>query len=77
MMLSCHGFCKHINYLEGSRNIGKRNNMRVQGFPNRMMSVHVNMLCALVINRSSSNLNSTSVVSIERSRIRLRKTKLK
>ena len=76
MMLSCHGFCKHINYLEDSRNIGKRNNMRVQGFSNRM-TVHLNFLCALMINRISSNLNSTSVVSIERSRIRLRKTKLR
>ena len=74
MTLSCHGFCKHINYLEGSRNIGKRNNMRVQGFPKRM-TVHLNMLCALMINKMSSNLNSTSVVSIERSRIKLRKTR--
>ena len=76
MMLSHHGFCKHISYLKGSRNIGKRNNMRVQGFPNRM-TVHLNMLCALMINRISSNLNSTSVVSLERSRIMLRKTKLR
>ena len=76
MTVSCHGFCKHINYLEGSRNIRKRNNMRVQGFPNRM-TVHLNMLCALMINRISSNLNSTSVVNIERSGIRLRKTKLR
>ena len=73
MMLLYHGFCKHIRYLEGSRNIGKRNNMRVQGFPNRM-TVHLNMLCALMINRISNNLNSTSVVNIERSRIKLRKT---
>ena len=75
MTLSCHQFCKHFSYLEGSRNIGKRNNMRVQGFPNRM-KVHLDMLCALMINKISNNLNSTSVVSIERSRIRLRKTKL-
>ena len=76
MTLSCHGFCKHISYLEGSRNIGKRNNIRVQGFLNRMI-VHLNMLCAFMINTISSNLNSISVVSIERSRIRLRKTKLR
>ena len=76
MTVSCHGFCKHISYLEGSRNIGKRNNMGVQGFPNRM-TVHLNMLCALMINMISSNLNSSSVVNIERSRIRLRKTKLR
>ena len=48
MMLSCHDFCKHISYLKGSRNIGKRNNMRVQGFSNRM-TVHLNMLCVLMI----------------------------
>ena len=76
MTLSCHGFCKHICYLEGSRNIGKRNNMRVQGFLNRM-TVHLNMLCKLMINRINSNLNSASVINIERSRIRLRKTKLR
>ena len=76
MTLSCHGICKHISYLESSRNIGKRNNMRVQGFLNRM-TVHLNMLCVLMINRISSNLNSPSVISIERSRIKLRKTKLK
>ena len=71
MTLSCHAFCKHISYLEGNRN-----NMRVQGFSNKM-TVHLNMLCALMINRISNNLNSTSVVSIERSRIMLRKTKLR
>ena len=27
MTLLRHGFCKHINYLEGNINIGKRNNM--------------------------------------------------
>ena len=76
MTLSCHGFCKHVSYLESSRNIGKRNKMRVQGFPNRM-TIHLNMLCALMINKISSNLNSTCVVSIERSRVKLRKTKLR
>jgi hypothetical protein len=53
----------------------KRYNTSVYSFPNRM-TVYFNMLGTLMINRISSDLNGTSIISMKRSGIRLRKTKL-
>jgi hypothetical protein len=75
MALSCHGFFEYVNYLEINENMRKRYNTSVQGFMNRMTD-YLNMLHTLMVNRVSSYLNGTSIISMKRSRIRLRKTKL-
>lgn len=75
MTLSDHGLCKHINYLKIKGNMRKRNNRSVQCLPNRM-ALHLNMLCSLMINGISGNLNGTIVINMKRSQIRLRKTKV-
>jgi hypothetical protein len=75
MTLSCHGLREHINYLKISGNMRKRDNTIVQGFPNRM-TAYLNMLRTFMVNRINSYLNGTSIVSMKRSGIRLRKTKL-
>jgi hypothetical protein len=53
----------------------KRYNMSAHSFPNRM-TVYFNMLSMLMVNRISSDLNGTSIISMKKSRIRLRKSKL-
>jgi hypothetical protein len=75
MSLSGHGLREDVSNMEISRNMRKRYNMSVHGFSNRM-TVYFNMLGTLMVNRISSYLNNTSIISMKRSRIRLRKTKL-
>ena len=75
MALSCHGLREHVSYLEINGNMRKRYNTSVQGVPNRM-TVYFNMLHTVMVNMINSYLNDTSIISMKRSRIRLRKTKL-
>ena len=75
MTLSCHGLCKHICNLEVNRNMRKGNDMIVQYFPTRM-TVHLNVFGTLMKDRIGSNLNGTSVVNMERSRLGLNITNL-
>lgn len=73
--LSCHSLGEDVSDLKIRRNMRKRDNTIVYGFSNRM-TVHFNMLSTLMVNKISSNLNDTSIISKKRSRLRLRKIKL-
>lgn len=75
MALSCHGLREDISDLEISRNMRKRYNTSVYDFSNRM-TIYFNMLGTLMVNRISSYLNGTNIMSMKRSITRLRKTKL-
>jgi len=73
MALAGHYFCKDISNLEVTGNTRKRNDTSVQCFSNRV-TIHLNMLCVLMINKIKYNLNSTSVIIMERNAIRLGET---
>ena len=75
MTLSCHGLREHIFNLEGSRNMRKGKDTTIQYFPNKM-TVHLNVFGTLMKDGIGSNLNGTSVVSMERSRLELNITNL-
>ena len=75
MTLLCHSLRKHIFNLEVSRNMRKGNGMTVQYFPNRL-TVHLNVFGTLIKDEIGSNLNGTTVVSMERSSLRQNTTNL-
>jgi hypothetical protein len=62
MALLCHGLCEDVSDLEISRNMRKRYNTSVHDFSNRM-TIYFNMLGTLMVNKISSNLNGTSILS--------------
>ena len=76
MALASHDFCKDIINMEVTGNTRKKNDTSVQCFLNRV-TIHLNILCALMINKISYKLNSTSVIIMKRSGIRLGETEHK
>lgn len=76
MMQVSKRHAKHIGYLQIYGNIGKEDNMIIYSFSN-IMTVHFNMLSVLMVDKVRSNLSSTSVFGMKRSRIRVRKSKLR
>jgi hypothetical protein len=73
MALTSHWFSKHISDLKVDGDMWKRNNVSIHGFSNRM-TIHFGMLGTLMENRIGSNLNSTRVVSMKKSRSSLGKS---
>ena len=63
-----------INSLVFNRNVRKSNLLARNDFTNGM-TIHFNMFGALMINGIGSNMNSTSVISMKRSRSKLWNTK--
>ena len=64
-----------ISSLVFNGNVWKSNLMASNGFTNGM-TFHFNMFGALMKNRIGSNLNSTSIISMKRSRSKLWNTNL-
>ena len=63
-----HRLGKDISKLKICGDVGKGDNMTIKNLTNGM-TIHLNMLCTLMENRISSNLNGTSIIGIERSGI--------
>lgn len=74
MALSNHDFGKHVYNLKvgGMR---KKKNTIIHSFSNRW-TVHIYILCTLMKNCVGNNLNSTKIISMERSKVILRKSKV-
>jgi len=70
--LSCHGLREYVSYLEIIETWGSD----ITRVSKASWIEWFNMLHTLMVYRISSYLNGTSVISMKRSRIRLRKTKL-
>ena len=75
MSLSSQSFGEDISHLEIKRDMRKRYHSTFQSVSNRM-TINFNVLGALMENGIGGNLNSTSVISMKRSRSSLRKPKL-
>jgi hypothetical protein len=75
MSLSSHSFGEDISNLEIGRDVRKRYHSTFQGVSNRM-TINLNVLGTFMENRIGGNLNSTSVISMKRSRSSMRKPKL-
>ena len=73
MVFTSHGLGKHISNLKISGDMWKRNNMEIHSLPNRM-TIHFDMFSTLMKNMIDDNLDSTHVVSMEKSRRGLRKS---
>ena len=63
-----------ISSLVFNGNVWKSNLMESNGFTNGM-TIHFNMFGALMKNQIGSNLNSTGIISMKRSRSKLWNTK--
>jgi hypothetical protein len=75
MLLSSHSFGEDISNLEIGRDVKKRYHSTFQGVLNRM-TINFNVLGTFLENKIDGNLNSTSVISMKRSRSSLGKPKL-
>ena len=75
MSLSSQSFGEDISHLEIRRDMRKKYHPTFQSVSNRM-TINFNVLGAFMENRIGGNLNSTSVISMKKSRSSLRKPKL-
>lgn len=62
MTLPHHNLCKHISDMNGNGNMRNQNDTSIKSFSNRM-TIHLDMLRTLMVDRISSNLNGTYVIN--------------